>query len=127
MMEQQNEALAVAERFEAALNTGDADGVRASYSPDARIWHNFDDKYQTVEENIKTMHWLHTRLSEVKYDIQSRIAIPGGFLQQHILRGKLASGKPFALHACAICTVENGCITELKEYLDTAQARPLYE
>jgi len=126
-MEQHNDALAVAERFEAALNKGDADGVRAAYSPDAKIWHNFDDKYQTVEENIKTMHWLHTRLNDVKYDIQSRIAIPGGFLQQHILRGMLTSGKPFALHACAICKVENGRISELKEYLDTAQARPLYE
>jgi len=127
-MEQANEALAVAERFEAALNRADADGVRAAYSPDARIWHNFDDKYQTVEENIKTMHWLHTRLKDVKYDIQYRTAIPGGFLQQHILRGTLASsGEPFALHACAICKVDNGRITELQEYLDTAQARPLSE
>jgi ketosteroid isomerase-like protein len=126
-MEQANEALAVAERFEAALNAADADGVRAAYAPDARIWHNFDDKCQTVEENIKTMEWLHRKLSDVKYDIQQRIAIPGGFLQQHILRGTLASGKPFALHACAICKVENGRITELAEYLDTAQSRPLFE
>jgi len=126
-MEQQNDALAVAERFMTALNEADADGVRAAYSPDARIWHNFDDKYQTVEENIKSMHWLHSRLSDVDYDIQHRIPISGGFLQQHILRGTLASGKPFALHACAICKVENGRITELEEYLDTAQARPLYD
>ena len=126
-MEQQNDALAVAERFMTALNEADADGVRASYSTDARIWHNFDDKYQTVEENIKSMHWLHNKLSNVNYDIQKRMVIPGGFLQQHILRGTLASGKPFALHACAICKVDNGRITELEEYLDTAQARPLSE
>ena len=110
-----------------ALNDAVADGVRASYSTDARIWHNFDDKYQTVEENIKSMHWLHSKLSNVDYDIQKRMVIPGGFLQQHILRGTLASGKPFALHACAICKVDNGRITELEEYLDTAQARPLSE
>jgi len=126
-MEKSADALAVAERFMAALNAADADTVRALYAPDARIWHNFDDKLQPVEENIKSMHWMHSKLTQLNYDIQSRVALPEGFLQTHILRGTLASGKTFALHACAIVTVKDGRITELKEYLDTAQARGLFE
>lgn len=126
-MEQDNRALEVARRFMSALDVADADTVRDVYAPDARIWHNFDDKVQTVDQNIESMHWLHSKLSNVDYDVQSLVAIEGGFLQQHILRGTLASGKEFALHACAICKVENGRITELEEYLDTAQARPLFE
>ncbi len=122
-----NDALAVAERFVAALNVADSDVVKSVYAPDARIWHNFDDKLQSVEENIESMHWVHSKLNGLKYDVQKLIAIPGGFLQQHILRGTLASGDAFAMHACVICKVEDGRITELKEYLDTAQARPLFK
>jgi len=121
------EALEVAERFMAALNVADETAVRAIYAPDARIWHNFDDALQTVDENMKSMHWMHGRLQNLNYDITNRVAIPGGFLQQHVLRGTLASGEPFGLHACAICKVENGRITELEEYVDTAGARPLYK
>jgi len=124
-MHQNNEALAVAERFMAALNIADEAAVRAIYAPDARLWHNFDDKLQPVEDNIKSMHWMHRRLKNLNYDIQYRVALPDGFLQEHILRGTLANGEAFALHACAIVKVENGRITELREYLDTAETRPL--
>jgi ketosteroid isomerase-like protein len=109
----------------AALNIADEKTVRDVYAPDVRIWHNFDNKLQSVDENMKSMHWMHKRLSNLNYDIQKRVALPDGFLQQHILRGTLASGEEFALHACAICKVENGKITELEEYLDTAATKPL--
>jgi limonene-1,2-epoxide hydrolase len=126
-MEASNEALAVAKKFVAALNVADAGAVRAAYAPDARIWHNFEDKLQSVDENIETMHWVHSKLSKLDYDVQKLMAVPGGFLQQHILRGTLASGETFAMHACVICKVEDGRITELEEYLDTGQARPLFQ
>jgi ketosteroid isomerase-like protein len=124
-MENSNDPLAVAERFMAALNIADEAGVRAAYSADPIIWHNFDQKNQPLDENIKSMHWMHRKLKNLNYDIQVRVALPDGFLQEHILRGELASGEPFALHACAICKVENGRITELREYLDTAETKPL--
>jgi len=109
------------------LNIADADAVRSIYAPDARIWHNFDDALQTVEQNIESMHWVHSKLNNLHYDVQDRVVIQDGFVQQHILRGTLASGEPFALHACAVCKVKDGRITELREYLDTAQARPLFK
>jgi limonene-1,2-epoxide hydrolase len=126
-MEASYEALEVAKKFVAALNVADAGAVRAAYAPDARIWHNFDDKLQSVDENIETMHWVHSKLSKLDYDVQKLMAIPGGFLQQHILRGTLATGEAFAMHACVICKVEGGRITELEEYLDTGQARALFQ
>jgi ketosteroid isomerase-like protein len=126
-MEASNEALAVAKKFVAALNVADAEAVRAAYAPDARIWHNFEDKLQSVDENIETMHWVHSKLSKLDYDVQKLMAVPGGFLQQHILRGTLASGEAFAMHACVICKGEDGRITELEEYLDTGQAKPLFQ
>jgi len=124
-MDNSNEAMEVAERFIAALNAADADAVREIYSPDVRIWHNFSGELQSVEENIKSMLWIHRRLSNLNYDIQHREPISGGFLQQHILRGTLPSGEAFAMPACAICQVENGRITSLEEYLDLTHTKPL--
>jgi limonene-1,2-epoxide hydrolase len=126
-MENSNSPLAVAERFMAALNIADEAGVRAAYAPAPLIWHNFENKLQSLDENIKSMHWMHSKLKNLDYDIQSRVALPDGFLQEHILRGELANGEAFTLHACAICKVEDGRITELREYLDTAEARPLFK
>lgn len=125
-MKNSNDVLAVAQRFIAALNVADVDAVREVYSPDARIWHNFSGQLQTVEDNIKTMLWMHKKLSNVNYDIQRLEVISGGFMQQHILRGVLLSGEEFAMPACAICMVDNGCITSLEEYLDMAHTRPLF-
>lgn len=126
-MTEASEAMAVAERFIDALNRGDADAVRQIYATDARIWHNFDRRAQTVDENIETMKFVHNKLSGLDYDVRKRIPIPGGFLQQHVLCGTLASGRTFELEACAIVYVDDGRITALEEYLDTAQARPLFE
>lgn len=121
------DALRVAERFVDALNTCDADEVSEIYSADAKIWHNFDQVYQSVEENVRTLKWLHRVLNNVNYEIQRREATSDGFFQQHVLRGTLASGKEFAMPACVICKVEGGKIVALDEYLDFAHAKPLSE
>ncbi len=122
-----NKPLDVAERFVAALNAADVDTVREIYAPDARIWHNFSGQEQTVEVNLKTLLWVHRVLSDVTYDVQRRFEIPQGFVQQHILRGRLPSGDAFAMPACVLCRVEGGRITELEEYIDSAQTQPLME
>jgi ketosteroid isomerase-like protein len=120
-----DEVLALAARFTQALNAADGDAVREIYSDDAKIWHNFDQAYQSVEENIRTLAWLHRVLSDVDYDIQRVEVTSDGFFQQHVLRGKLASGEAFAMPACAICKVDNGKIVALEEYLDLAHTKPL--
>ncbi len=121
-----SDPLAVARRFVDALNACDVDAVREIYAPDVRIWHCFDKRTQTVEKNIETLTFLHRRLNNLNYDVLRVIPVPGGYVQQHVLRGELPGGEPFGLHACAIVSVENGRIVTLEEYLDTGQARPLY-
>ena len=126
-MKDANSPLAVADRFIAALNLADVDAIRAIYAPDARIWHNFSGKEQPVEVNIKTLLWVHRVLQDVEYDVQQRHEIPGGFVQQHILRGRLPSGEAFAMPACVLCRVADGRIVELEEYIDSAQTQPLLD
>ena len=118
-------AIELARRLVRALNEKDEATVREIYAPDARIWHNFDRKYQTIDENMRGMYWIHKRLSNINYDVLRLIEIPDGYVQEHVLRGKLASGEDFALPACVICTVKDGRVVALNEYLDLTQTLPL--
>jgi len=48
-------------------------------------------------------------------------AFPGGFVQQHVLKGKRVHDDGAVRLPCAIiCKVENGKITRLDEYFDSA-------
>ena len=124
-MSEADAILALASRFVAAIEARDVDTVRRCYAPQARIWHNVDGKVQTVDDNLKGVHWIHKVLAGVRYDVTRRVAIPGGFVQEHVLRGTLPSGEAFAMPACVICTVADGVIVTLDEYLDSAHTRPL--
>jgi len=117
--------LELARRFVRALNEKDAAAIREIYAPDARIWHNFDGKYQTIDENLKGMYWIHKRLSGINYDVVRLVEVEDGYLQEHVLRGKLPSGEDFAMPACVICTVKDGRVVSLREYLDLTHTVPL--
>jgi ketosteroid isomerase-like protein len=118
--------LEVAKRFLNALNNNDGDEVRAVYHPDALIWHNFHaDGYQSIEENVKTLNWMHRKLPKLSYDIVRLESLADGYLQQHVLRGEMEDGTAVELYACAICTVKDGRIHKLEEYLDPSQVAAL--
>lgn len=117
--------LALAEKFVAAIEAGDIEAVKACYAADAEIWHNFDNINQSVTDNLKVLGWMSGVLTERHYEILRRVEIPGGYLQQHVLHGKLKSGAPFSMPACLVVQVAGGRITRLEEYLDVAQAAAL--
>ncbi len=125
MADTESSVLALAERFVGAIERGDIEAVKGCYAEDARIWHNFDNVDQTVPENLRVLGWIAGVLSDRKYNILRRVAIPGGFLQQHVLSGKLKSGAPFSMPACLVVQVKDGRISRLEEYLDPAQAAAL--
>lgn len=120
------EVLALAERFVVAIETVDIETLKSvCYAPDAEIWHNFDQVNQTVEQNLKVLGWMARVLPQRRYEILRRVVIPGGYLQQHVLRGKRPNGEDFAMPACLVVMVKDGRITRLEEYLDPAQAAVL--
>ncbi len=121
----QNPYLALAERFVGALEAGDTETVLACYAPDAKIWHNTDGIEQTVEQNMKVLAWITRKLPNRTYKIIRREALSDGFLQQHVLTAALPDGSRFEMAACVIVKVENGVITRLDEYLDSAAAAVL--
>ena len=124
-MDAANDMNVLADRVMRAIEQGDAETVAACYAPDARIWHNFDGLEQTVEENLRTLRWIGKRLQNRRYEIVSRRAFDGGYVQQHVLHGTLNNGEAFRMPACLIVTVRDGRIVRLEEYLDSAHTKAL--
>jgi ketosteroid isomerase-like protein len=120
MSEETEAMLRLADSFFGAIERGDVEALRALYATDALIWHNFDDVQQSVDDNLRVLTWLQRHLHDRRYDVGRREVLPDGFMQQHVLRGTNDAGEPFALPACIICRVNDGRITRLDEYLDSA-------
>jgi ketosteroid isomerase-like protein len=115
----------IADRLITAIMAGDSDAVRSIYSPDARIWHNFDQRDQTVDENLATLADMHRRAKNLNYTEIRRFAAPDGFVQQHVLTGDATYG-PMKMPAMIRFWVADGRISRLEEYLDTRQAMVMY-
>ncbi len=115
------DALALADRFFAAIEAGDLEAVRSAYAPDARIWHNHDGVTQTVDDNLVVLAWMASNLRDLRYEEVRRQPTPSGFVQQHVLRATLPGGGAFELPACIVIDLDgDGRITRLDEYLDSA-------
>lgn len=119
------ENVQLADRLFSAIEKGDVEEVRRLYHPDARIWHNFDQVAQTVEQNLATLGWMVGHLYDRTYEIIRRDVLHDGIVQQHVLRGLTRSGEPFVLPACMFVRCHEGRIVGIEEYLDPAQAAPL--
>jgi ketosteroid isomerase-like protein len=119
------EILAFAKTFVDAIQAGDTATVRACYAPDAKLWHNTDGIEQTVDQNMKVLDWFIRTLPDRNYRVTRREALSDGFLQQHVLEATLPDGTKWAMDACVVIKIENGLITRLDEYLDSAQAGKL--
>ena len=122
-----SEAIEIGKRFFKAIERGDLETVRNLYHPDVEIWHNVDrlDRRKTGqsrEENVALLKTLTKVVKDWEYDVWYREVTESGFVQQHILRGVLPTGEKLALPVCIIFQINNGQITRLDEYLDSAMA-----
>ncbi|MBW7944932.1 MAG: nuclear transport factor 2 family protein [Sphingomonadaceae bacterium] len=112
---------ALAKHFFDAVEQGDVATLRSCYADDARIWHNTDEAEQTPDENAETLSGFVKRISDRVYANRRVNVFPGGFVQQHELHGTRQDGARLTLPACIICRVENGKVTRLDEYFDSAR------
>lgn len=111
------------DRILAAAEAGDATDLADIYAPDAVIWHNHDLKETTVAQNGRLLEGMGRWVADRRYTERRVTAFEGGAVQQHVLRGtRVSTGEEVALHACVVITVEDGTITRLDEYFDSAEA-----
>src|SRR6476659_7407183 len=98
----------LANDFLDAIERGDIEKVQAIYAPDAVVWHNTDNIAQPVADNLATLTNFIKYVPERRYAERRIEAFDGGFVDQHLLKGKLASGKEVSMAAVLICKVVNG-------------------
>jgi ketosteroid isomerase-like protein len=115
------------DRITVAALAGDGSDLFNIYTEDAVIWHNHDDREQTVAQNVKLLERMPQWVKDREYADRRIQVFEGGAVQQHTLKGtRISTGEPIALHACAVIQVnEEGRITRLDEYFDSAEAMKL--
>jgi uncharacterized protein len=113
-----DETLALADRMFRAIEVGDLDALRELYDPDIVVWANFDERDQDIDDSMRLLGWLCSKLADRHYEVTRRDVIPGGFLQEHVLCGTAPNGTAIAMPACIIAKVAGGRITRIHEYLD---------
>ena len=112
---------ALAAAFFGAIERGDLEAVRATYAPDAIVWHNTDRQEQNVDDNLRVLAWVVRNIAERHYGDVQRVVLEDGFVQQHVLSGVGPNGAKFVLPAMMRVWVRDGRITRLDEYLDSSQ------
>lgn len=120
-MSSEDDIRTMATRFFDAIEQGDIATMRGSFTSDAAIWHNTDELIVTPEQTAKTLTGMVTRIKDREYADRRLSVFPGGFVQQHVLKGRRVHDDVEVRLPCAIvCAVENGKITRLDEYFDSA-------
>lgn len=120
-MSEQDDIRAMATRFFDAIEAGDIETMQNSFTPDAEIWHNTDELIVTPAQTAQTLTGMVTRIKNREYADRRLTTFPGGFVQQHVLKGvRVHDDGPVRLPCAIICKVENGKITRLDEYFDSA-------
>lgn len=122
MMDSNDDIRAMAERFFDAIEAGDIEAMRATFAPDAEIWHNTDELIVTRDQTATTLTGMVARIKDREYADRQLTVFPGGFVQQHVLKGKRVHDDGTVRLPCAIiCRVVDGKITRLDEYFDSAR------
>ena len=106
------------DRLLTAILAGDIPGVRACFTPDARIWHGYDCIAHDVDGFVASIEQVVAAKVELRYDDIRRHSTPTGFVQQHLLVTPDAAGGWSGKPCCVVVHVEDGLIREALEYLD---------
>ena len=115
-MSEMDDIRTMAKRFFDAIEEGDIDTMKNSFAPGAEIWHNTDELVGTPEQTA-----MVARIKDREYAERRLTAFPGGFVQQHVLKGVRTHDEGAVRLPCAIiCKVVDGKITRLDEYFDSA-------
>ena len=112
--------VALARRFFAAVERGDLDTVRALYAPDAKIWTAQDPTDRTPDENLAVLGWIKKNIRNFRYEEIRCQPTPTGFVEQHVTCGTAPGGAEFRFACCLVVRIDDGRVSRLDEYFDTA-------
>lgn len=112
--------LGLADRFFEAVSAGDMAAVGGFYRDDVEVWHNWDNKAQTKDENLTTLAGIKSRYDSFAYVDVRRTVLEDGFLRQHTIEAT-RGGKTALVPAVLRVYVDAGRIYRIEEYFDRGQ------
>ena len=118
--EQSEEALEAGHRLFHTVEHGDLETLRDVFAEDAVVWHNTDEKLVDVETSIRNLQKIRSLATVFRYDDVRRDPTPQGFVQRHTLIVEMPDGRTIRDLCCCVCAVENGRITRMDAYHDSA-------
>ncbi len=114
----------VINRYFEAIQSLDFATVANLYGENLAVWHNFSDAEQGKRANLEQLRAMEA-LSAVRYEVTERQIVGNRVAQRHRLHVTRPDGKSFDLPVAIFLTVENGLITRVDEYFDSAQLASL--
>ena len=117
----------IAETLTRAIAEADVEVLARTYAPDARIWHSTDCVELTVNELLGLTRQI-AQVATATVEVTGRHRTETGFVQTHRATFVLPGGGTTSFHAALIAVLDDdGRITRLDEYLDSAGLAPLIE
>lgn len=111
-------AVEVAQALMQRTLAGDIEGACELYAEDAVCWRNFDERELDKAQVARVIGFLR-RLDDLRYEQVRISATDEGFVQQHVMRCRAASGADVRVAACLVAQVRDGLIRRLDEYVDS--------
>jgi ketosteroid isomerase-like protein len=108
------------ERLFWTVEHGDLEELRNIFGDGAMVWHNTDEKLTDVETTIRNLTTLRSNVDEFHYTDIVREPLPDGFVQRHTLIVGMKDGRRIRDLCCCICRVQDGRITRMDAYHDSA-------
>ncbi|WP_176599247.1 nuclear transport factor 2 family protein [Sphingobium sp. 15-1] len=104
-----------------AFSKKDVSSIEALYGDGIIVWHNHTNSYENKSENIASLEQFFGLFSEISYQDIRFTWTEEGFIQRHVITGKLESnGAIVEIPACLVFSVRDGKIVRLDEFGDPA-------
>lgn len=114
----------VCESLFTALSAGDFETVRYLCSPELHASQN-NGPAMNLETLLDFTAAVLGVVEHFRYENAIRSGTESGFVEEHLVRGTLPDGSELNLAACVVGEIQDGKVTYLREYVDSAQASGL--
>lgn len=117
------DSAAIGHAYADAIEAGDIDRVADLLATDCAIWHNSDGLVVGRHEALGALSAL-IRISAERFYTQRRMSpTASGFVFESILVARAKDGDSVELPCCMICSINDGRIAAISEYVDPAPIR----
>jgi ketosteroid isomerase-like protein len=117
----------LAHRFFDAIGAGDLPELARMLTPDAVVWHNYDQVEMPFTAILPGLGKLSSVLTGFGYTRRTYLNVSGGAIAQHSLSGVLPNGAVVDVPAMVRLHVRDGRVARFEEYVDPAAVQPVLE